>query len=295
MTIYRVEGDQAVVKPIRTSWDLAELLSVYPVDLEELEQDMMKVEQQSVPVIHHFGPGVYMREARLNAGNILIGHKQVFPQSNVMLTGRVTMDNGTELVAPMSFTGGPGRKCGVIHEDTAWLNIYATDEQDIGTIESIFLDKSEAALAQEKRISETKTSESLAANEDFGKMLSDLGVSAYEVETMSNYQEDRIKLPWGAYAFRTAPSPIQGQGVFATAPIAENDLIGPANIRGKRTVLGWGVNHSGTPNAKMVKCPTGINLVATRAIGGNLAGLLGEEITVDYRQARKVALSCLQQ
>lgn len=291
MPTYQVQ-DERVLMDVRTSEELAILLSSAPVDMEELELDMLTLDQQPVPIIHRFGPGVYIREAHLRAGLILMGHAQKGPQQNVMLTGRVTMADGTELTSPMAFVGGTGRKCGVIHENTVWLNIYATDEQDIGVIEGMIFNKSEAAITQEWVRASEITNDVLVAREDFQKMLIDLGVSAESVATMTAYDGDRRCLPWGSYSFRTAPSPIHGNGVFASANIGKGDIIGPANIHGKRTVLGYGVNHSGSPNARMVMCGEGLDLIAIREITGNRGGQFGEEITVDYRESRKAAL-CL--
>ena len=293
MTIYRVNQDgEATVRPIVTTFDFAELMNVYPVDLEELEQDFMGQEQEPVDVIHHFYPGIYMREARLKAGCFMIGHRQSLPHLNLMLCGHVGFLGGGEARGPFLAVGMPGRKCGVVHEDTSWFNIYATDETDIGTLESMFMAKSDAAIAQEARLACAETPEIQAARADYLAMLDALGVTHEAVHAAPNYPGDRIPLPWGAYKFRSAPSPIHGNGVFASAAIREGETIGPANLNGCRTILGWGVNHSGTPNAEAVAFGGGINIVAKRDITGNRAGIFGEEITVDYRQTRKVAL-CL--
>ena len=293
MTIYRVdENGEASVKPIVTTFDFAELMNVHPVDLEELEQDFMTLDQEPVDVIHHFYPGIYMREARLPKGCFLIGHKQAKPHLNLMLNGYVGFLGGGEAKGPFMAVGEPGRKCGVIHEETAWYNIYATDETDIGTLESMFLEKSDAAIAQEIELAQAETDETVAARADYLSMLLDLDVTHEMVSAMSAYKDDRINLPWGAYKFRSAPSPIHGNGVFASARIEAGETIGPANINGKRTVLGYGINHSANPNAYAVATHGGISVVAKRDITGNRAGVFGEEITMDYRQSRKVAL-CL--
>lgn len=293
MTIYRVNQDgEATVKPIVTTFDFAEMMNVYPVDLEELEKDFMAHEQEHVDVIHHFYPGIYMREARLKAGQFLIGHKQALPHLNLMLCGHVGFLGGGEAKGPFLGVGLPGRKCGVVHEDTAWFNIYATEETDIGTLEGMFLAKSDAAIAQEARLACADTPESEAARADYPVMLADLGVTHEIVHAASNYHGDRINLPWGAYKFRSAPSPIHGNGIFASAAIRAGETIGPANLNGCRTILGYGLNHSPEPNAEAVAFGGGIIIVAKRDITGNRAGIFGEEITVDYRQTRKVAL-CL--
>lgn len=293
MTIYRVdENGDASVKPIVTTFDFAELMNVHPVDLEELEQDFMTLDQQPVDVIHHFYPGIYMREARLPKGCFIIGHKQAKPHLNLMLNGYLGFLGGGEAKGPFLAVGAPGRKCVVVHEDTAWYNIYATDETDVGTLESMFLIKSDAAIAQEIALAQAETDETRSARADYLLLLGDLDVTHEMVKAVSEYKEDRISLPWGAYRFRTAPSPIHGEGIFASARIDAGEVIGPYDINGKRTVLGYKINHSGDPNAEAVITRDGINVVAKRTIAGNRASVFGEEITVDYRQSRKVAL-CL--
>lgn len=293
MAIYQVNEDRVSLKPITTTEDFADLVSFMPVDLDELESDLLTLTDNptQIPVIHHFAPNMYMREVRLHAGNILLGHKQKLPHLNIMLTGRVTMDTGATLTAPMAFTGAPGRKCGVIHEDVVWLNIYPTDEQDVGKLEVMFLDKTDVALAQEEATANEITEDVLAARADFEVMLHDLHVTRELVAAMSTRTEDRALLPWGAYRFRAAPSPIAGEGIFASAPIAAGETIGPANVRGCRTVLGYGMNHSGEPNARLMSRGEDLVVVATRDIRGNVSGRFGDEITVDYRESRKVA-SC---
>jgi hypothetical protein len=291
MTVYQVQDDRVMME-VRTSYDLGALLVSAPVDLDELEQDMIELEQESVEIIHRFAPGIYIREALFKAGTIVIGHKHTVPHLNVMLTGRVTLASGGQLTAPVTFVGGLGRKCGVFHEDTVWQNIYATDEQDIGTLENMFMLKSNTAIEQETNRATTITSEVMAARADYSSMIEGLGFSPEELAKQSGAIVKRVELPWGAYCFRTAPSPIHGQGVFASANIKAGDVIGQAHINGGCTVLGYSVNHSGKPNAILVASGghRSFNLEAISDISGNKGGEFGEEITVDYRESRKAVL-----
>ncbi len=290
MPIYQVDEGQVSLKPVRTTEDFAELMASAPMDLGELEQEMMTLEQQSVPVIHHFAPGIYIREMKAFQGNIILGHRHTVPHLNVVLSGSATMNTGRKVMAPMAFTGYPGRKCAVFHEDTAWLNVYATDEQDIGTLENMFMEKTAAALAQEYAAATEVTDAVLAAQADFALMLEELSITSELVSLLHTYQADWTKLPWGSYKFRSARSPIGGNGVFASAPIEAGEHIGPATVSDLRTVLAYGVNHSGDPNAKIVRTGYGMELVALRPIGGNRGGIFGEEITVNYRDSRKAVL-----
>src|SRR5213079_638452 len=124
------------------------------VDL--IEREFLKLPQVDCPVVHRFGPGIYIREVTVPAGSYAIGHAQRFEHMNVFLKGRVTVMNddgtSTDLVAPMTFIGKPGRKIGYVHEDMVWQNIYATAETDIATLEATYLDKSEGWQAHQASV-----------------------------------------------------------------------------------------------------------------------------------------------
>ncbi len=259
-------------------------------DVESLEAEMMKLPQVACDVIHRFGPGLYIREVFIPAGSFAIGHHQKYEHMNVFLKGRVLIlkDDGTteELAAPLSFVGKPGRKIGYILEDMYWQNIYATEERDIETLEQLFFDKDESFQAHCAQKLAINTLIHAADRADFEAMLVEVGVSAKQAEEQSKNTDDCIDLPMGSYRFMVGPSPIEGVGVFATTPIDEGAIIGPARIDGLRTDLGRRTNHSRNPNAMMVHNPLGdIYLVASRSINGYEGGEPSEEITIDYRQA----------
>lgn len=270
-----------------------------PLNLEQgiaaLEKEVMSLEQVPCPVIHRFGPGTYIREVKLPAGALAVGHEQRFEHTNVFLQGRVTMLNEdhttTELCAPMIFVGKPGRKIGYIHEDVVWLNIYATEEQDVEKLEAYFLNKESdnwktfLAAHQEK-----KQLESAAKKNDYAEMLSELGVTEEQVRAESEQAHDLIELPYGGYKVKVNKSAIEGQGLFATADILLGEIIAPARLSNRRTIAGRYTNHSSEPNAIMIRgSDNDIYLWAAKAIAGCHGGLDGEEITVDYRAARKLA------
>lgn len=253
-------------------------------DLAKAEADMLQLPQAECSVIHHFGPGLCVREVHMPAGILAIGHRQKFDHLNVFLKGRVLMlkDDGStdELVAPMMFVGKPGRKAGYVLEDVVWQNIYATEETDIQKIEAMFLDKSDT-FAQSQRAAPRQDDRS-----DYLAMLDDTGFSHETARAQSENAADQCAFPFGAWRVKTGASAIEGTGLFATAPIGEGDLIAPARIDGKRTPAGRYTNHAKAPNAEMVLLPNGdIHLCALRSITGCHGGQDGEEITIDYRQA----------
>lgn len=254
------------------------------INTATLEAEMLNHPQETAPVVHRFGPGIYIREVTLPKGAFAIGHRQIYEHLNIMLKGRVRMLDGNLLEAPLIFVGQPGKKAGWIEEETVWLNVYATNETDTQKLEAMFLEKSEAFTSHQMPAVNT-------ANEraDYLKMLVDLGVTEELVRHQSEDPSDQIPMPYGSYLFQIAPSPIQGNGVFACGDIARGDTIGPARIKSLRTPLGRYTNHSGTPNAEMVARDGRIDLVAIVPISGNCGGWLGDEITVDYRHSVEVA------
>lgn len=260
------------------------------LNIDHIEQRMLSMDQADCPVRHYFSKGIYIREVRLPAGIFAIGHEQKFAHMNVMISGKVRMlnDDGstTDLIAPMTFVGKPGRKIGLIVEDVVWQNIYPTDETDIETLESTYLNKSVAFLSHQEIEKSKNLQLSYADNSDYEQMLIDVGITHEIAVSESENESDQIEMPDGWNLCSVFSSPIHGKGYFATANISAGELIAPALIGGKRTPAGRYVNHSKKPNAKMIALPDGdIALVSIKDIRGCRAGQLGDEVTVDYRQA----------
>ena len=256
---------------------------------EDFEKLCLDQPQTDCPVTHIFGPGLYIREMFIPANTWIVGHKHKHATLNVMIKGRikVMLGDGTyqELVAPITFTSAPGRKIAITSEDTIWQNVWSTDERDVNKLEDMFLDKTEFA---QQRLPQFVRHEQLLldykTDTNFNMLLDELDMTKEQIDTIAHDMRDHIDLPYGSYKFKVDKSPIEGDGVFATSDIAAEELIGPANINGFRTVLGRKVNHAVPPNAMMIRMPNGdINLYATQPIRGAYGCDIGEEITVDYR------------
>lgn len=264
-----------------------EITKTGAIDIADIESRMLTQEQVECPVVHRFSPGLYIREVFMPAGTIALGHHQKHEHLNIFLKGSVTIVNDdlttSELVAPMIFTGKPGRKFGYIHEDVVWLNIYPTNETDIETLEEILLDKSDTWKTNHELLVRAENAQQIADREDYKKVLAEFGFSEDEARRQSENQIDRIPMPSGGFKFAISKSGIQGDGVFATAPIEIGEIIGPARIDGLRTPLGRYVNHSTSPNAQMIFQGDTIYLAALSEIPGCRGGNLGDEITTDYR------------
>jgi len=261
------------------------VLAAVWANLERAEVGMLQLPQIDCPVIHRFSPGIYIREVHIPAGTLAIGHRQRAEHLNIFLRGRVSIinENGsvTELIAPMIFTGKPGRKVGWVHEDMVWLNVYPTEENDVERLEAMFLDKS---IGWEERAAITRQSRILQREEDradYFVVFKEFGISGETARAQSEDESDQI--PLGGYKCKVGASCIEGRGLIATAPIEIGELIMPARVDGKRTPAGRYTNHAKDPNALMVLRANGdIDLVALRNIRGCVGGDDGEEITIDY-------------
>lgn len=266
---------------------------VDPEKIEALESHMLNLPQAECPVVHHFGPGVYIREVTLPAGTFAVGHAQRHEHLNIMLTGKVAIlaDDGTTkiLQAPMIFTGRPGRKVGLILETCIWQNVYPNPNnlRDVDELENTWLDKSSTWKAHDAAKQLELLDLHQEDRDDFQAVLNQSGFDAETVWQQSDNTDDQIEMPEGFGAkVAVRPSPIHGKGVFLSAPVEAGEMIAPARIAGFRTPVGRYTNHSKNPNAVFVMDSNGtIFLVATRNISGCLGGSQGEEVTVDYRQA----------
>ena len=260
-------------------------------DTQRLEAAFLDLPQADCPITHRFAPGIYVREVKMPAGSYVIGHHHKTLHINIMLSGHLTLINEdgtkTEMHAPQTFIANTGRKIAYIHEDV----IFATEERDVETLEDMFLDKSEAWLESKKfnqMLLSFDHSEDVA---DFYSAIEAFGFDADLVRSISENAEDQIPFPHGEYKVAVSKSQIEGRGLFATGNIPQFEVIAPASIDGNRTPAGRFANHSKNPNAMMFRMENGdIYLVGLRDIAGCKGGNLGEEITVDYRQALTVTI-----
>lgn len=266
-----------------------------PSSIELAESHLLSLPQVECPVVHHFGPGIYIREVTLPAGTLAIGHAQRFEHLNIMLTGAVSMvgDDGNLKVlrAPLIFVGKPGRKVGVVLETCTWQNVYATEEKDIDKLEAMYLDKSETWQAQTEAASQIERASRSGDRGDFLHVINMAGFTEDRVRQQSEFDGDQVPMPDGfGVKVTIRKSNIEGRGVFLSCQAECGEVIAPALIGGMRTPAGRFTNHSMIPNAKFVKDEAGdVWLVATKRIAGCQGGNQGEEVTVDYRQALSIS------
>jgi len=257
-----------------------------------VETALLKEPQTSCPVIHRFGPGVYIRELHMSAGTMAVGKLQKYEHTNILLKGKVLMfnDNGTTsiLEAPLFFVGKSGRKVGLILEDVVWQNIYATEETDIDKLEEMFMETSEAG--KEHQLAQLALAKIEVQNDidDYKMLIEDMRMTEEEVQQQVHITHDLVDFD-APNTLRITDSPIHGKGLFATTPIFKDDLIAKARIGHCRTPAGRYTNHSAVPNCTLVADENkDIWLKALEDIDGCMGGSKGTELTVDYRVALKL-------
>lgn len=261
--------------------------------IAEVEAYCLAQPQVGVEVVHHFGPGIYIRECRIKAGVFVTGHIHRFAHLNQMLAGRILMsENGSEfheVKAPHRYQSEPGQKMGQALEDVVWQNIYATTITDVEELERWLFKKSAAFLDCAAKVRDAQAALRKADQEDFFMVLDEFQISPYQARAESEREDDQVPMPAG-YHVMIRPSAIEGSGVFLQVPANAGDPIAPARISGKRTPVGRYTNHSRTPNAKFVEIGGDAILVATARIEPySRETVPGDEITVDYRQVRALA------
>lgn len=106
-------------------------------DVQQQIQD--NAELIDVPVVHHFAPGVYMRQMDAKAGTFIVSKMHRTEHFIMFLKGScsVLTDDGVELIkAPCVLRTMPGTKrAGYFHEDTSCITIHPTDSTDLEEIE----------------------------------------------------------------------------------------------------------------------------------------------------------------
>lgn len=102
--------------------------------VEQLEAAMLGLPQVDCPVAHFNAPGMLARRMEIPAGTVVTGAVHKVEHLVIIAKGRlriVTEDGTRDVVAGEVITCKPGMKNAVTAlEDSAWVNVFATDETD---------------------------------------------------------------------------------------------------------------------------------------------------------------------
>ena len=102
---------------------------------------------------HFFSAGVYAKEARIPAGNILVQHKHKFDHLSILASGSVELivDGVKSIIhAPACLTIEANKHHGVKSlTDVVWYCIHATECTDINEIDEVLIVAGDNAQACE--------------------------------------------------------------------------------------------------------------------------------------------------
>lgn len=266
------------------------------IDPDILEPFLLSQAQRQCPIIHHFSPGLYIREVSIPAGTYALGHRQKFDVLNDVLKGKVALidaDGVKVIEAPARFTAKPGRKLGYIIEDTVWQNIYPNPDncRDIETLEDRWLEKSPVAIEFMGYYNDALSKRREHDRIDFYKTLEMIGVSPDQVQQESEIQSDIVEMPIQYLArLSIRKSPISGKGLFLSSNADAGEYIAPARIGQNRTIAGRFVNHAKVPNCEYREMDNGdIGLYSISSIFGCVSGHPGDELTVNYMDSARIS------
>ena len=118
---------------------LVALMDKYPVapiaeKIAKLEEWLLTQPQVEMPVKHYVCNGMYYRELFIQKGAILTGHTHLEDHISIVISGDITVlskDGLKRLKAGDSFPADSMvKRAGFAHEDTIFVNIHRTNEQD---------------------------------------------------------------------------------------------------------------------------------------------------------------------
>ena len=254
--------------------------------VQAAEQALLAAEQPIAPLVHHFGPGIAIRELTLPAGALIVGHRQKYEHLCILLDGEMLVkleenDEPVHIEAPTLFTAKPGQKIMFAITDCVFQNVYASDLKDGASVEDHFIEKNDNFYQNEAMKFAYDQMDKAADREDYFKFLVELGVN--HDEFLRSFVAAQVIMVENGIT-QLKPSPIEGVGLYVTCPVMAGEVIMPATVNGVRTQAGRYVNHSRHPNCKMVMRDSGdIDLVALETLYGCVGGNAGQELTVDYR------------
>lgn len=114
-----------------------------------IAEDVMRtMPQVDLPVKHHFSQGVYARELFIPKDTVLTGKIHKYPQLNILMKGDISVltEDGVKRVQPPFLVVSPAgtKRIAYAHEDTIWLTVHGTEENDLGKIEQHFIAQDDA-------------------------------------------------------------------------------------------------------------------------------------------------------
>lgn len=256
------------------------------IDPQVIAPALIGLPQVECNVVHHFAPGVYIREISIPAGTFIVGHNHKDHGINIALKGGgVLFVDGIHRVveSPEIIHSKPGAKMMYAITDVVWWNIFPNpdDERDIETLESRLTDKPEIDKLFHKELLK------LQSNDRTIDVANYFGME-FEQELSDKIDAMPIERIEGSSKIAIRDSAIDGKGVFLTCSAIAGELIGAAFTKDCATTIGKHINHAKFPNCSVHLHDGSIYLMADKDLHGNQGGTPGDELTIDYRELNKL-------
>ena len=112
-------------------------------DIIKLENAIKEYEQVDIQVLHNFTNDMYIRQAIIPKGMLIVGKRHRHETLNILLKGKMVIYDGNktiEVEAPFIVVSKPyTKKAGLALEDSIWCNIHSTTSKDLEEIEKEFI------------------------------------------------------------------------------------------------------------------------------------------------------------
>lgn len=134
--------------------ELTAPVALSPQPIDRLEAEIMRLPKARIEIVHHFQPGLYVREMRAPAGSVITGRRHRTRHMNIVARGRLTVINELDgsrhtLVAPYFFFSDPGtRRAAIVHEDLVWMTVHETNETDVAKLDAMLVEPHENPLLE---------------------------------------------------------------------------------------------------------------------------------------------------
>ena len=144
---------------------LAQMIPGSSRQIESLESKLLGLPCCQYEIRSGFAPGVYIRELRVPAFSLIIGHAHKQQDFHILAAGEKLLlmnDRVERMVAPHCVLSGVGvRKVGLILRDMVWYSIHPnpTNERDEDKLYDMLFEKSETFKKHELLLAEERLNE----------------------------------------------------------------------------------------------------------------------------------------
>jgi len=257
--------------------------NIQKAQIENLQDELLKMPQSEIVTEHIFSDGLYERVITIPPWTVLTGAAHKTDYKIRLEKGTIAVNVGAEvkiLSAPFDFEAKAGeqRVGRVFDEEVIWRDIYNNPDncQNLEILENRLYVIPECGLGENRVALQIKN-----AQNDYSLFLSQIGINQEEMDKIVTIESDLMEMPEGN-PVELRKSKIHGLGLFALKDFEVGEIICPGRLNGKRTSAGRFINHSFESNILPQLVGNDIYAVATRKIHAN------EELLVDYRASMRV-------